>query len=171
MTDDDIINVILKYEGGYTNDPADHGGATNFGITAADYGAWLGRNGPATPEEVQAMSVDTARAIYRKKYIADPGFDRIADDVLRLVVVDSGVLFGTARATRWLQAEVGAAVDGVFGDETAGGVAQYNEPKKLARRVLGRRFAAIASIVKADTTQIKFLGGWTNRAVKLLDYV
>ena len=30
---DDIIEVVLKHEGGYVNDPNDLGGETNYGIT------------------------------------------------------------------------------------------------------------------------------------------
>src|SRR5262249_43654195 len=103
MTDDQIIDVILAYEGGFTNNPNDHGGPTNFGITAADYGRWLGRSTPASVDEVKAMDKDTARKIYQKWYIADPGFGNPMSDKLRLVLVDSGVLFGTGRATKWLQ--------------------------------------------------------------------
>ncbi len=171
MTNDEIIDLVLKYEGGFTNNPNDHGGPTNFGITAADLGAWMGKNGPATADEVRSMSKDTARAIYEKKYIAAPGFSRIANDALRLVVVDSGVLFGVSRATQWLQQELGVVTDGRLGDDTAKALANYASPDKLARRVLGLRFSFIAGIVKRDVTQLEFLGGWINRAVSLLDYV
>lgn len=171
MTDDDIVNVVLKYEGGYSNNPDDHGGPTNFGITAADYGRWLNKDGPATADEVQAMTVDVARDIYKKWYIADPGFDKVADDKLRLVLVDSGVLFGPARATIWLQQELGVTADGKFGPDTGNALAAFPTPEALPRRVLGRRFNSVAQIVSSDHSQIVFLAGWTNRAVGLLDQV
>jgi lysozyme family protein len=171
MTNDDIIDIILKYEGGFTNDPDDRGGPTNFGITADDLGRWISKGGPASADEVRTMNEATARAIYEKWYIADPGFNRITNDVLRLVVVDSGVLFGTPRAMEWLQKVLAVNPDGKFGDQTASALATYAAPAKLARRMLGQRFAAIADIVKNDATQVKFLGGWINRAVSLLEYV
>ena len=34
-TIDDVIEEVLRREGGYVNDPSDAGGATNFGITQA----------------------------------------------------------------------------------------------------------------------------------------
>jgi lysozyme family protein len=117
------------------------------------------------------MSVDTARAIYTRKYISDSGFSRIENDALRLIVVDSGVLFGVTRATKWLQEVLGVATDGRFGDQTTAALSAYGAPDKLARRVLGQRFAAIAGIVKNDTSQVTFLAGWVNRAVSLLDFV
>jgi lysozyme family protein len=171
MTDDDIINLILKYEGGYTNNPNDHGGPTNFGITAADYGRWLRQTTAATPDQVRTMDVVTARQIYTQWYIKAPGFDQVADMNLRLVLADSGVLFGVKRSTIWLQSEVGAAADGTLGADTLRALAGYSAPNLLARRVLGRRFAAIADIVKSNATQVTFLRGWISRAVSLLDYV
>ena len=39
----DCLNRLLKDEGGYTNDPNDNGGPTNFGITIADYRKYIDR--------------------------------------------------------------------------------------------------------------------------------
>jgi lysozyme family protein len=171
MTDDDIISIILRNEGGFTNNPNDHGGPTNFGITAADYGRWLGSRSPATADDVRAMPESVARQIYQKWYIADPGLGGVADDKLRLVLVDSGVLFGTARAIKWLQQEIGVSADGKFGPGTAAALANYPAPALLSRRVLGRRFNSVAQIVQNDRSQIVFLAGWINRAVALLEKV
>jgi lysozyme family protein len=171
MTDDDLVDIILKNEGGFTDNPNDHGGPTNFGITAADYGRWLGKGSAATADEVRAMTPAVAREIYKKWYIADPGFDLVADEKLRLVLVDSGVLFGTGRAVRWLQQEIGVFADGKFGTGTAAALAKYPAPSVLPRRVLGRRFTSIAQIVSSDRTQLVFLAGWINRAVALLEQV
>ena len=171
MTNDDIIDLVLKYEGGFTDNPADRGGPTNFGITAADYGRFLGRSVPATAAEVQAMKVEDARKIYTEWHIENPHFDQINDSVLRLVVVDSGVLFGVARAAIWLQQELKVKADGKLGSDTFTALSGYASPNKLPRQVLGRRFQAIADIVKQKPSQIVFLGGWINRAVSLLEYV
>jgi lysozyme family protein len=171
MTDDDIIDIILKNEGGFVNNPNDHGGPTNFGITAASYGRWLGKSAPATVDEVRTMTQDVARSIYKKWYIADPGFDGVADDKLRLVLVDSGVLHGTSLATKWLQRELGISADGKFGPGTAAALGTYATPAALPHRVLGRRFASIGQIVSGDHSQVVFLAGWINRAVTLLEQV
>ena len=171
LSDNDIVDIVLKFEGGYVNNPNDHGGPTNFGITAADYGRWLGQAGPATPEQVQAMDIATAREIYQKWYIDGPGFGSIAPDGLKLILVDSGVLFGTVRSTIWLQQALGVTADGKLGLQTMAALNGNPRPDLLPRRVLGRRFIASASIAQNDTTQVTFLRGWANRAVSLLDYV
>lgn len=35
MRFDDAFKIVLDFEGGYSNDPADRGGETNYGITAS----------------------------------------------------------------------------------------------------------------------------------------
>ncbi len=169
MTDDEILSYVLKFEGGFTDNPNDHGGPTNFGITAADYGQFLGQATPASAEQVRAMTRQEAVEIYRTRYIARPGFGPIADGNLKLVLVDSGVLFGTGRATRWLQQALGVAVDGTLGAQTTAALAACADVAKLTRKVLGLRFCAIADIVAANQSQLVFLRGWVNRAAALLD--
>lgn len=169
MTDDDIIDYVLRFEGGFTNNPSDHGGPTNFGITAADYGRFLGLKGPASAEQVSNMSRNEAITIYKRDYIAQPGFGPITDGTVKLTVVDAGVLFGTSRSTRWLQQALNIKVDGAMGTDTLGALSACTDLPKLARAILALRFGAIADIVAKDRTQIIFLRGWVSRATSLLN--
>ena len=170
ITNDDILDQILQFEGGPTNDSNDHGGPTNFGITAADFGRFLGLAGPASADQVRNMTRAQALTIFRADYLTGPKFDQIIDDTLRLVLVDSGVLFGTGRATRWLQQALGTvSVDGGIGDKTLAALTACTDLPKLAREVLSLRFRSIADIVAGDSTQIRFLRGWVSRAASLLE--
>lgn len=62
------ISKTLTYEGGYTNDPRDPGGATNWGITITDARRYWKYD--ASPADVKAMPKSVAVEIYRKKYWA-----------------------------------------------------------------------------------------------------
>jgi Glycosyl hydrolase 108 len=60
------LAVVLAEEGGYTNDPDDRGGPTNFGITIDDLREWRGTD--VTAEDVKNMTKAEAQEIYRSKY-------------------------------------------------------------------------------------------------------
>ena len=64
---DTCLAFTLKEEGGYSDNPADPGGATNMGITLATYRRWSD-NPNLGPVQVQDMTERTARAIYRSLY-------------------------------------------------------------------------------------------------------
>ena len=94
---DAAISKTLTYEGGYTNDPRDPGGATNWGITIAD--ARMYWKADATPADVKAMPKSVAIAIYRDKYWAKMGCDsRPAGP--DFVDFDYGVNSGVARSLK-----------------------------------------------------------------------
>lgn len=96
----DCLNRLLKDEGGYSNDPSDSGGATNFGITIADYRKYIDKAG--TPADVKAMSADQAKTIYRQKYWDALGCDSLASGV-DYSVFDYGVNSGLGRPRSCLQ--------------------------------------------------------------------
>jgi lysozyme family protein len=89
------ISKTLTYEGGYTNDPRDPGGATNWGITIFD--ARLYWKPDASPADVKAMPKAVAIDIYRKKYWAKLGCDARPAGV-DFVEFDFGVNSGVKRA-------------------------------------------------------------------------
>lgn len=115
---DDCLAFTLKEEGGFSNNPADPGGATNFGITQATLSDYLGR--PATLEDVQNISHDTVAGVYTNIWNAllcnqlPVGVD--------LMVFDFGVNAGNRRSVLVLQSVVGAYEDGLIGDETLAAV-------------------------------------------------
>jgi lysozyme family protein len=89
------ISKTLTYEGGFTNDRRDPGGATNWGITI--YDARLHWKPDATPEDVRCMPKSVAIEIYRKKYWAKMGCDERPSGV-DFVEFDFGVNSGVARS-------------------------------------------------------------------------
>jgi lysozyme family protein len=167
MADDAILNHILAMEGGFVDHPHDKGGATNFGVTATTLGRWLKLPGPASIDQVRALSIDVAKAIYRTEYIANPGFGPIADGVLKLFVVDAAVLHGPGRAARWLQSAAGVAIDGAIGPVTITAV-NAAPPGTLAKTFLALRFREIGRILNNDHSQVVFAAGWINRLSGLI---
>ena len=156
-----IIEAVIEREGVYVDHPSDRGGPTNFGITQATLSAWRGRE--VSAEEVRALDRDEAALIYRCYYVEEPGFDRLADEVVAAQVIDAGVLHGTGRAIRLLQKALRVRVDGVVGPKTRAAV------NTTPRHVLMQRFAIrqlehIAEIVSEQPEQSVFLLGWFRRA-------
>lgn len=94
-----VIDDILAAENGYVDHAADRGGPTNHGITVAV----ARRNGYDGPME--DMPVSLAREIYRRRYIVEPGFDKVAliDEKIGFELIDTGVNMGPARAAEFLQ--------------------------------------------------------------------
>ena len=92
------LAFTLKEEGGYSDDPADPGGATNMGITLATYRQWAD-NPNLAPLQVRDLSERTARAIYRSLYWNPLRADALPAGV-DLSVFDMGVnagIWGSAR--------------------------------------------------------------------------
>ncbi len=103
---DAALALTLRWEGGYSDNPADPGGATNFGVTRATLAHARGR--AVSKAEVRALTKAEAAAIYRQLY-----WDKIVGDSLPsgldVAVFDCAVNSGPARALAYLRQVVGVA--------------------------------------------------------------
>ncbi len=176
------IDGVIGREGRYSNDPADRGGETMWGVTVATARA-AGYAGP-----MAEMPRETAVAIYRQRYWTGPGLDRLSaiDQALAIRLLDIGVNMGPPVGIGFLQRALNAlnrqgadypdiAADSVLGSATLGVVQAL-----LARRgVDGRRvlFGMITAqqsvhyleIAERNPSQEAFEFGWQlNRALGAL---
>lgn len=104
MDVDGLIDEVIGREGGYSNHPADRGGATRWGVTEAVARAHGYRG------DMRSFPRADAVAIYRRIYWQRPGFDRIADAAPRIAaeLFDTGVNMGPAVAVSFLQRALNA---------------------------------------------------------------
>ena len=159
-----VIDFIIAREGGYVDMAADKGGPTNMGITIKTLSDWL-----LTPQPVEAiknLELNEARNIYLTMYIDEPKFHRIQDDALFALVVDSAVLHGTRRVTKWLQRATGQVEDGKFGPLTQAAV---NAKEDIYWLFLAERVRSIGAFLSANRTQAVFAAGWLNRIAMFFD--
>jgi len=98
---------VFADEGGYTNDPRDPGGATNWGITIYDARMYWKAN--ATPQDVKNMPKDVASDIYRKHYAAPMRYDELPAG-FDYSVLDAAINSGVGRAPQWAGKALGVPV-------------------------------------------------------------
>jgi lysozyme family protein len=159
-TFDTAIAATLKWEGGYVNDPADRGGATNLGITEATARAH-GYTG-----DMRSLPLPLACAIYRHTYWADV-YDQLPP-ALAAKVFDAGVNVGPAKARQFLQKALNACgcslvVDGDLGPKSVAAAQATDTGKALAAyRAIQAQY--YRDIVANKPSQAKFLNGWLRRA-------
>jgi lysozyme family protein len=166
MTPNDIIDGILRREGGYVDHPADKGGPTNYGITLATLGTYRGK--PVTIDDVIALTQDEAREIYREQYVVRPGFLRISNDAVRALVVDCAVNHGVKSAVTMLQRAARVFPDGILGDHTRAAVNRMMPPA-LYKRLCAARVRFYGDIITRNPSQAVFAAGWANRAAEFIE--
>lgn len=155
-----LIPFILKWEGGYVNDPHDRGGATNKGVTIATYRHFYGAS--ATIDHLQKMSDAQWEKIFIVGYWRPFKADEIRNQSIANICVDWAWASGTTTAIRQVQKILGVTVDGVVGDITLGAINKRN-PEELFNEIKEARIAFINTIVRNNPAQARFSRGWLNR--------
>lgn len=167
MSFDQALAFTLPSEGGYVNNPADPGGATNKGITQHTFDAY--RASLKLPSQSVSLITDAEVAkIYEEMYWTPAHCDSMPD-ALGVAHFDTAVNCGVNAAIKMLQRAVGVEDDGVYGPHTAEEVT--HEGNNLVIPYLDERRARYRQIVTAKPSQEVFLKGWLNRCNALEDYV
>ncbi|HEX7130655.1 MAG TPA: glycosyl hydrolase 108 family protein [Rhodanobacteraceae bacterium] len=166
----EFLPQLLRFEGGYVDDPADPGGATNKGITMQTFvdraPAILGIE--PTPQAFRALTDQQAGTIYKNSYWDLVGGDWVTLQPLADMVCDFYVNAG-ANAVRTLQQVLNAkgvvpalTVDGVFGPATLRWLLSVDQAD-VYRRLKQGRIDYYRGLVERDPALGKFLDGWLNR--------
>jgi lysozyme family protein len=149
------MDAVFREEGGYTNDPLDPGGPTNFGVTIAVLKEWRGHD--VTAEDIKNLTKAEAQEIYRSKYW-NPMQCSDMPNGIDLEIFDFGVNAGTRAAVKMLQSVVGVTADGSVGPITLSAVKAAN-PRALIQNYSQRRL----DYYRALSEWPRFGAGWTNR--------
>jgi len=162
------LPVTLAFEGGFSDNPADRGGATMRGVTQATYDAYRQKHG--LPEQsVEHMADDEMQAIYHTGYWLAGKCDALPWPV-SLLHFDACVNHGPANAARILQRAAGAEPDGILGPKSLAAV-DAMPPMVLADAMLWERLRFYARIIARDESQGVFAPSWIFRTAALREHL
>lgn len=155
------IELILKHEGGYVNDPSDRGGETKYGISKKSY-----------PElDIASLTKEHAKEIYSQDYWIPIKGDLINDQSIANHVLDLKVNSGRAgvKVVQDTLFSMGKniGVDGLIGGQTILALNSVN-PIEFNNKLVEKRIDFYKNIVANDPLQYKFLNGWIKRASSFL---
>lgn len=177
---------VAEWEGGLTDDPADAGGITNFGVSfefLKDCARLdsvkllcLGIKTPITRETIKNLRKDQARDLFRWRFWDTPRYE-IYQTPLAVTLCDCSVNHGVSKAIKLAQKAFNAlstgsklVVDGIQGPLTRAALESTN-PGVLAKRIVVERKVFYQAIVATRPSQKCFLKGWMNRANALDQYI
>ncbi len=171
------IAAVVAREGGYTNNPADRGGETSHGVTAAVARAY-GYAG-----KMADLPVSTANAIYLLRFWTEPRLYEldVIDSKIAEKLLDVGVNFGQSWGVRWLQRALNVlnkeaslwpdlVVDGRLGTLSFYALKTYLAQRGadgadvLLDMIRAQQTVRYIEIAEGDPSQEAFVFGWEKRA-------
>lgn len=151
------LSAVLVYEGGYSNHPADPGGATMKGVTQKVYDAYRLERGKQK-QPVRNITDQELQEIYRINYWNAVKGDLLPEGV-DFVLFDGAVNSGPKQSIKWLQRSLGVAPDGVLGQITLAALKLIKDNDALIAKIIERRELFLRSLKTFKT----FGKGWMTR--------
>lgn len=149
------VEVVLKNEGGYINNPQDPGGETKFGISKKTY--------PSL--DIKTLSQDQAKEIYYQDYWLKNNLDKIDNPEVAAAALDTVVNHG--RGPYLIQQALqklgkGISIDGRIGPDTLS-LINSTPPSLFLSALYDTRKAYYNGLIQSNPALNVYLKGWLSR--------
>lgn len=141
------INIVLKHEGGYVNNPNDPGGETKYGISKAQY----------PNVDIKNLSLDAAKRIYYEDYWLGRGVNGIFSQEVANFALDTVVHHGKGPQILQEAAIISGkriALDNSMGPQTRNAINSI-DPNTYLKNAVNARVEYIHSVV-ANNPNLKY---------------
>ncbi len=160
-----LAPFILKWEGGFVDDPVDRGGATNKGVTIATWrqvGYDKDGDGDIDVDDLRLLTQDDAiKRVLKPHYWDRWRADEIRSQSVANILVD-WVWGSGAHGIKIPQRVLGVVADGIVGPKTLAAL-NAQDPRAFFDKIKVEREAFLRRIVQNNHSQNRFLKGWLNR--------
>ena len=164
---DKSIDLLIKLEGGKTDEKTDRGGRTNLGITQREFDAWNKKN-KLPLRDVFTIDKETAKQIFKEEYWNIIKGAELPKNIATAILSDA-LLSGPQDSIKFVQEMLGLKPDGIMGPMTISKIWEKskNNDAEFARNILDKQ----KKIYQKDE-QAKIYGeGWGNRVDKIKDSI
>lgn len=155
----DALKRVLVHEGGWSDHPADPGGATMKGVTLANFRRFVKPD--ATKADLRKIT-DAQIAVVYRRYYWDVVLGAELPAGVDYAVFDFAVNSGPSRAAKYLQSIVGAVQDGKIGPATLKAV-RARKPENVVAQLCDARLAFCRGL----KTWPVFGAGWGRRIAEV----
>lgn len=151
---EEMLERLLRHEGGLVDHPSDPGGLTNMGISQRAY-----------PHlDIRKLTREEAKALYRRDYWDRPRLGDIPDPGLAEQVFDLAVNGGSGRAFRLLHRTMGTPEAPMWTPPLREALQKVVHWEPFRQRFLQERLRFYQRLVRKNPKLGVFLKGWTRRA-------
>lgn len=163
------LSLALKEEGGWADNPKDPGGATQKGVTLANFRRFVKPN--ATKEDLRKITDEQLATVYRRHYWNEVNGSELPDGV-DCVTMDYAINSGPSRSAKALQKVVGVVEDGKIGPATIEAIKEKGLGVVVnllcdERLAFMKRAKGSAGALKGKLLWPTFGKGWSARVARI----
>lgn len=169
------LKIVLKNEGGFVNDPADHGGMTYKGVARNKFPNWSGwwlidahiqagnwpLNNPGPDNPIEIAVVQHYQTLWQNFRAGEIINQEVANIYFDFCVLASSAVRAMQETVNQFGANI--AEDNTIGPQTLNAINSI-EPTKLVNAFVKKRIQYHQTRVQAGLVDGKYLTGWIRRA-------